>query len=119
MAHALAGIEQLLDVMLEKYDVVRGIVHGVQFNSSPEMSPSERLGEYAKVLDHVMADPDRTKRYLDQVLVLAKAFALVGGQPQAQRISNDVRLFTDVRSALLKIQSPGSGSGGSGAIPNV
>lgn len=109
-------IEQLLDVMLEKYDVVRGIVHGVQFNSSPEMSPSERLGEYAKVLDHVMADPDRTKRYLDQVLALAKAFALVGGQPQAQRISNDVRLFTDVRSALLKIQSPGSGSGGSGVV---
>ncbi|GAA1474495.1 type I restriction endonuclease subunit R [Corynebacterium felinum] len=109
-------IEQLLDVMLEKYDVVRGIVHGVKFNSSPDLSPSERLGEYAKVLDYVMDDPDRTKRYLDQVLALVKVFALVGGQPQAQRISNDVRLFTDVRSALLKIQSPGSGSGGLGSV---
>lgn len=109
-------IEQLIDVMKEKYDVVKAIVHGVQFNSSPELTPSERLAEYAKVLDYVMADPDRTKRYLDQVLALAKAFALVGGQPEAQKISNDVRLFIDVRSALLKIQSPGSGSGGSGAV---
>ena len=50
------------------------------------------------------------------MLALTKAFALVGRQPDAQRIINDVRLFADVRSAPSKIQSPGSGSVGFRAI---
>lgn len=52
------SIEQLIGVLLEKHDVVNGIVCRVEFNSSPQLSPSDRLGEYAKVLDFVMADPD-------------------------------------------------------------
>ena len=63
-----------------------------------------------------MADPDRTKRFNDQVLALAKAFALAGARDEAATIRNDVRLFTDVRAAILKIQDPDSGRGGSGAV---
>lgn len=84
-------MELLIDALLEKYDVVKSIVHGVEFNSSPGLSPSERLGEYAKVLDYVMADPDRTKRYLNQVLGLVKAFALVG----ANRKHKESRMIFD------------------------
>lgn len=109
-------IEELVAVMLEKYDVVRGILHGVEYNSSPSLSPSERLAEYAKVLDYVMGDPDRTKRYLDQVLALVKAATLSASRPEAEAIRNDVRLFADVRSAIIKIQSPDSGKGGSGKV---
>ncbi len=63
-----------------------------------------------------MADPDRTERFLDQVLALAKAYALCGARDEAAAIRNDVRLFTDVRAAILKIQNPDSGRGGSGAV---
>lgn len=109
-------IEQMIAVMLEKHDIIRGLLHGVQFDSSPELTASQRLSEYAKVLDHVMADPDRTTRFNDQVLALAKAFALAGARDEAASIRNDVRLFTDVRAAILKIQNPDSGRGGSGAV---
>jgi len=50
------------------------------------------------------------------VLALAKAFALAGAGDEAAAIRNDVRLFTDVRAAILKIQNPDSGRGGSGAV---
>ncbi len=63
-----------------------------------------------------MADPDLTSRFLDQVLALAKAFALCGARDEAAAIRNDVRLVTDVRAAILKIQNPDSGRGGSGAV---
>ncbi|PBB08167.1 deoxyribonuclease HsdR [Kocuria sp. WRN011] len=109
-------IDEMVQVMLEKHDIVRGLLHGVQFDSSPELTASQRLNEYAKVLDFVMADPDRTSRFNDQVLALAKAFALAGARDEAAAIRNDVRLFTDVRAAILKIQNPGSGRGGSGAV---
>lgn len=109
-------IDEMVSVMLEKHDIVRGLLHGVQYDSSPALSASQRLAEYAKVLDFVMADPDRTSRFNDQVLALAKAFALAGARDEAAAIRNDVRLFTDVRAAILKIQNPDSGRGGSGAV---
>lgn len=109
-------IEELVAVMLEKHDVILGLLHGCDFNSSPALSASERLAQYAKVLDFVMADPDRTSRYNDQVLALAKAYALAGATEEAAEIRDDIRLFTDVRAAILKILNPDSGRGGSGAV---
>ncbi|GAB3212566.1 type I restriction endonuclease subunit R [Marinactinospora endophytica] len=109
-------IDDMVAVMLEKHDIIRGLLHGVDYGSSPTLTASQRLAEYAKVLDFVMADPDRTKRFNDQVLALAKAFALAGARDEAAAIRNDVRLFTDVRAAILKIQNPDSGRGGSGAV---
>jgi type I restriction enzyme R subunit len=109
-------IEDVVAVMLEKHDIVRGLLHGCDYDSSPHLSPADRLAQHALVLDFVMADPDLTSRFLDQVLALAKAFALCGARDEAAAIRNDVRMVTDVRAAILKIQNPDSGRGGSGAV---
>ncbi|QHG85246.1 type I restriction endonuclease subunit R (plasmid) [Rhodococcus rhodochrous] len=109
-------IEELVDVMLEKHDVICSLLHGCDYSSSPSLLAGQRLAEHAKVLDFVIADPDRTKRFLDQVLALAKTYAVCGSRDEAAAIRNDVRLFTDVRAALIKIQDPDSGRGGSGAV---
>jgi type I restriction enzyme R subunit len=109
-------IEELVDAMLEKHDIVRGLLHGCSFDASPDLSAGQRLAEHAKVLDFVMADQDRQRRFLDQVLALAKAYALAGAREEAAAIRNDVRLFTDVRAAIMKILNPDSGRGGSGAV---
>jgi len=108
-------IEDVLAVMLEKHDIVRGLLHSCTHDSSPHLPPADWLAQHAHVLDCVMADPDLTSRFLDQVLALAKAFALCGARDEAATIRNDVRLVTDVRAAILKIQNPDSGRGGSGA----
>lgn len=109
-------IDEMVAVMLEKFDIITGLLHGIDFDSSPALSASGRLAQYAKVLDFVMADPDRTKRYNDQVLALAKAFALCASREEAVAIRDDARLFTDVRAAILKVLNPDSGRGGSGAV---
>jgi type I restriction enzyme, R subunit len=109
-------IEEIVTVLLEKHDIVAGLLHGCDFDSSPDLPPSHRLAEHAKVLDFVLADPDRTERFLDQVLALAKAFALAGSRDEASAIRDDSRLFANVRAAILKIQDPASGRGGSGAV---
>lgn len=109
-------IEEVVNAMLEKHDIVRGLLHGCDFDSSPELPAGKRLAEHAKVLDFVMADLDRQKRYLDQVLALVKAYALAGARDEAATIRNDVRLFADVRAAILKILNPDAGRGGVGAV---
>jgi type I restriction enzyme, R subunit len=107
-------IEEMVAVMLEKHDIVRTLLHGCAFDSSPALPAAERLAQHAVVLDFVMADPDRKSRYLDQVLALAKAIALCGSRDEALAIRNDTRLFTDVRAAILKIENPDSGRAGFG-----
>lgn len=102
-------IDELVNVIREKYDIIKGILHPVTYDSSPDLPASERLAQYATVLDFVLSDEDITKRYNDQVLALAKAYALVASRPEAEAIRNDVRLFTDVRAAAVKILNPDAG----------
>ena len=109
-------IEEMVAAMLEKHDIVRALLHGCRFDSSPYLPAGQRIAQHASVLDFVMADPDRTARFLDQVLALAKVFALCGARDEAGTIRNDVRMFTDVRAAIIKIQNPESGRAGSGAV---
>src|SRR5699024_12086578 len=66
-------IDEMVQVMLEKHDIVRTLLHGINYDASPELPASQRLNEYAKVLDFVMADLDRTSRFNDQVLALARS----------------------------------------------
>lgn len=108
-------VDELLNVMQEKYDIIQGILHTVNYDSSPTLSASQRLTQYAEVLDFVLSDEDVTKRYNDQVLALAKAYALVASRPETEAIRDDVRLFTDVRAAALKILNPDAGKSGVGA----
>ena len=109
-------IDEMVAVMLERHDIITGLLHGCDFDSSPDLSAAARLAQHAKVLDFVMGDPARTERYNDQVLALVKAFALCGARDEAAAIRDDARLFADVRAAILKIQNPDSGRGGSGAV---
>jgi type I restriction enzyme R subunit len=109
-------IEEIVAALLERHDIVRALLHGSDFDPSPELPAGQRLAEHANVLDFVMANPDRTSRYLDQVLALVKAYALCGARDEAAAIRNDVRLFADVRAAILKIQNPDAGRGGVGAV---
>jgi type I restriction enzyme, R subunit len=109
-------IEEMVAVMLEKHDILRGLLHGCAFDSSPALHSAARLAQHALVLDFVMADPDRTERYLAQVLALTRAFALCGSRDEATTVRDDVRLFADVRAAIIKIQNPDSGRAGIGGV---
>jgi len=108
-------IEQMVAAMLEKHDIVRGLLHGTVYDADPQLPAAQRMAAYATVLDVVMSDPDRKTRYLDQVLALTKAFALCASRDEALAIRHDVRLFADVRAAILKIENPDSGRAGSKA----
>lgn len=102
-------IEQMVAVMLEKHDVVHGMLHGLAWSSDPGLPSDERLGNLWNVMDFVLSDPDRKSRYLDQVLSLTKAFALCGARDEAMVIRDDVKLFADVRSSIAKLDREGDG----------
>lgn len=113
-------IEKVAEVMLEKHDIVVGILHGYTWDSDPHLKAHERMNQLAGTLNFVLGDPDRKARYLDQVLALTKAFALAGARDEALAIRDDVRFFADIRGAIVKLDREGEpgrvGQGGSAEI---
>ena len=102
-------IEEMVAVMLEKHDIVRGMLHGVAWSSDRWLAPDERLAQLWNVMDFVLADPDRKARFQDQTLALTKSFALCGTREEAHAIRDDVKLFADVRAAIAKLDREGAG----------
>jgi type I restriction enzyme R subunit len=100
-------IEQVVAVMLEKHDIVASILHGQAWSSDPAAPPGERISQLAIALNFVLADDDRKARFLDQVLRLVKSFALAGAREEALEIRDDVRFFSDIRAAIIKLDSQG------------
>ena len=113
-------IEQIVEVMLEKHDIVGGILHGHPWDSDPSLPAKDRMNQLANTLNFVLEDLDRKARYLDQVLALTKAFALAGARDEALAIRDDVRFFTDIRAAIVKLDREGEpGRGGKGGSVEV
>ncbi len=96
--------------MLEKHDIIRGLLHGCDFDSSAlTCRPHERLAQHAKVLDFVMADPDRTARFLDQVLALPRRspYAARATRPRPSATTLACSPTSAPRSSRSRTPTPG------------
>ncbi len=103
-------------VMLEKYDVVRGMFHGFNYQSGLSGTPQQRLAAMAGALEwvldqqHKAAEKEKAdeakkrahRRYQDAVLALSKAFAIAAASDEARRIRDEVGFFQTIRAALVK-----------------
>ncbi|MDI9588688.1 MAG: type I restriction endonuclease subunit R, partial [Acidobacteriota bacterium] len=106
-------VQELIDVMEEKYDIVKSILHSLEYDTSATQTPAELVEQYSRIADYILADESRTKRFADEVLALHKAYALVASRPEAEAIANDVALFVRVRAICIKMRDPNSGAMGS------
>ena len=94
--------EKAVAVMLEKYDVCRGLFHGFDWSLWTSGTPQQRLGLLPAAQEHVLAKEDGKQRCLDAVRELSQAFALAVPHDETKRIRNDVGFFQAVRAALSK-----------------
>ena len=89
-------------VMLEKYEVCRGLFHGFDYSAWTDGSPAERVSLLPGAQEHILAQEDGKERCLRAVRDLSRAFALAVPHEEAIRIRDDVAFFQAVRSVLAK-----------------
>ena len=89
-------------VMLEKYEVCRGLFHGFDHSKWIGGTEAERLGLLPGAQEHILAQEDGKARCLRAVRELSQAFALAVPHEEAIRIRDDVAFFQAVRSVLAK-----------------
>ena len=101
---------EALTVMLEKYEICRGLFHGFDWSMWTSGAPAERLGLLPRAQEHILAQEDGKERCINAVGDLSKAFALAVPSDDAMHIRDDVGFFQSVRAALSKQDSRDSGT---------
>ena len=94
--------DEAVAVMLEKYDVGCGLLHGFDRSRWTTGAPQERLNLLPAAQEHVLAQDNGKERYLNAVKELSQAFALAVPHEETLRIRDDVGFFQAVRAALSK-----------------
>ncbi len=101
--------EQAAAVLMEKYEVVRDILHGFDYRAVIEDIPAERISGITQAMEFILGQDDGKNRYLCAVSALTKAFALAVPHETAIQIRDEVGFFQDVRAALVKTTGDAQG----------
>ncbi len=113
--------EEAVAVLMERYEVVRGIFHGFDYEPGVSGSPTQRLACLAGAIDWVLkwseaeaakvasleAKKQAHRQFHDLVLGLGKAFALASASDAAREIRDEVGFFQAIRAALAKSSAKG------------
>ncbi len=94
--------EEAVAVMLEKYEVCCGLLHGFDWAAWADGSPIERLNLLPAAQERVLSQEDGKVRWLNTVRALSQAFALAVPHQETRRIRDDVAFFQAVSAALSK-----------------
>ena len=89
-------------VMLEKYEICRGLFHGFDWSGWTTGSPEEKLKLLPPAQEHVLDQEDGKDRCLQHVRELSRAFSLSVPHEEAIRIRGDVSFFQSVQQSLAK-----------------
>ncbi len=93
-------------LMLEKYEICRGLFHPFDWGRWITGSAQDRLSLLPAAQEHILAQEDGKARLLRAVTELSQAFALAVPHVEALRIRVDVGFFQAVRAVLAK-STPG------------
>ena len=102
-------LDQAIRLMQTAYECVGAFFHGFDYSAFFEGSPGERVSTIPAAMEHVLGQQDGKKRYMDAVVRLSKAFALVMPEQPALAIRDEVAFFQTVRSSFAK-HTPVDGS---------
>lgn len=94
--------EEAVALMLEKYEIVRGLFAGFAWTEYLHGAPARRLAVIPQAMEHILSLENGKERLLQHVTELSKAFALAVPHPESLRIRSDVGFFQAVRAGLVK-----------------
>ncbi len=89
-------------VMIEKYEIVKALLHGLNYSAFFHGAPQERVRVIPRAMEHVLAQKDGKTRFLKAVAELSKAFALAVPHEKALAIRDELAFFHALRAAFVK-----------------
>ena len=103
--------EQAAALLIEKYEVVRDMLHGFDYRAVIADVPANRMQGIVRAMEFILGLEDGKKRFLEAVSLLTKAFALAVPHKAALAIRDEVGFFQEARAALIKTGGATQGGG--------
>lgn len=89
---------EALAVLLEKLDIVRGLMHGFDYSGFD----TEAMKLLVPVANHILGLKDGKQRFLDAMLAVSKAFSLCSTLDEAAALRTEIAFFAAVKAAIVK-----------------
>jgi type I restriction enzyme R subunit len=89
---------EALAVLLEKLDIVRGLMHGFDYSGFE----TDAMKLLAPVANHILGLKDGKQRFLDAMLAVSKAFSLCGTLDEAAALRTEIAFFAAIKAAIVK-----------------
>ena len=96
--------EDAVRIMLEKYEIVKGIFFGFDYTRYFEADTPKKLSIILEAEDFILGLENGKKRFIDAVTALSKAHAIAIPHPEALKIKEEVAFFQAVKARLIKFE---------------
>jgi type I restriction enzyme R subunit len=94
--------EEAVAKMHEKYEIVSAFFHGFNYKGFFTAPFKEKMSIMIGAMEHVLKQEKGKERYLEQVGLLSRAFALSIPHEDAIAMRDDIGFFQGVRAAIVK-----------------
>jgi type I restriction enzyme R subunit len=102
---SIIPIDEAIKLMLEKYDIVRSYLKGINYKDWKSKSNVEQARLFSESYDKLTRNQEELREFLKQVSALTKAYALVSTTKEAIEIRDDVEFFQNVARMLRRYTS--------------
>lgn len=97
-------------VLLEKYDVIKELLHGHDYSKFFTGKASEKMQAIVETMDYVIGlREDRKNDYINLVTEMSRAYSLCATTDIAEKLNDEVGFHKAVKAGLMKLINEGSG----------
>ncbi|KFX62387.1 type I restriction endonuclease subunit R [Paraburkholderia fungorum] len=89
---------EALAVLLEKVDIVRGLMHGFDYSAFE----TDAIKLLMPAANHILGLKDGKERFLDTMVAVSKAFSLCGTLDDAAALRKELAFFSAIKAAIAK-----------------
>jgi len=100
----LTDINEVTNVLKEKYDIVSSMFYGLDYQNWTKLSPEE-LAQLTVSAYNLLDTEELKKKFLKNYITLKKAYALASPHPETIKIKNDIKFFEMIKKMIVKYSS--------------
>jgi type I restriction enzyme R subunit len=100
--------QKAVEIMLEKIEVVRGILHGFDYSTFFSSVVKDKLSLILQAEDFILGVDDGKNRYIREVSLLGQAYALAKPDPATFENAEEIAFFQAVKARLTKFETGGN-----------
>jgi len=98
----LLNVNQIINHLREKYQVVVSLLPEISFKGWTHLTPVELSKITTKAYDKISRDTEQKKRFVRNFVALKKLYALASPRLEAYEMKDDIRFFEMLKKMIVK-----------------